>query len=70
VRGDEADATSNAVVYGVRGEPPQMRVRGVRYLDLLVRTTDGWRIRRRTHRPQWEAAAADVPLTPIEPRPS
>lgn len=70
VRGDEADASSNAVVYGVRGEPPQMRVRGVCYDDLVVRTADGWRIRRRTHRPQWEAAAADVPLTPIEPRPS
>ena len=70
VRGDEADAISNAVVYGVRGDPPEMRARGVRYDDLLVRTPDGWRIKRRTHRPHWEAAARDVPLTPIEPRPS
>jgi uncharacterized protein (TIGR02246 family) len=70
VRGDEADAVSNAVVYGVRGEPPEMRVRGVRYEDRLVRTPDGWRIRVRTHRPHWEAAATDVPLTPIDPRSS
>ena len=68
VRGDEAEATSNAVVYGVRGDPPELRARGVRYDDLLVRTPHGWRIRRRTHRPHWEAAARDVPLTPIEPR--
>lgn len=70
IRGDEADAVSNAVVYGVRGDPPEMRARGVRYEDSLVRTSDGWRIRRRTHRPHWEAAATNVPLTPIGPGPS
>jgi 3-phenylpropionate/cinnamic acid dioxygenase small subunit len=70
LRGDEADATSNAVVYGVRGDPPQMRARGVRYDDLLVRTPHGWRIKRRTHQPHWESAATHVPMTPIEPRSS
>jgi uncharacterized protein (TIGR02246 family) len=67
LRGDEADAVSNAVVFGVRGEPPEMRARGVQYDDLVVRTSDGWRIRRRTHRPKWESAATNVPLTPIVP---
>lgn len=31
----------------------RMRTRGVRYIDELTRTTDGWRIHRRTHVCDW-----------------
>ena len=63
--GDEADVQSSAVVYGVRGEPLQLRLRGIRYQDRFVRTAMGWRIARRVHSPAWEGAAESVPLTPI-----
>ena len=36
--GDEADVQSSAVVYGVRGEPLQLRLRGISYRDRFVRT--------------------------------
>lgn len=32
-----------------------VRTRGIRYLDKLVRTQDGWRISRRVHEPVWTA---------------
>jgi ketosteroid isomerase-like protein len=63
--GDEADVQSSAVVYGVRGEPLQLRLRGIRYHDRFVRTAQGWRIARRVHSPSWEGAVESVPLTPI-----
>ena len=65
LRGDEADVQSRAVVYGVRGEPLSLRMRGITYHDRFVRTADGWRIARRVHAPSWEGAAENVPLTPI-----
>ena len=65
--GDEADVRSSAVVYGVRGEPLQLRLRGITYRDRFVRTAAGWRIGRRVHSPSWEGAAESVPLTPIAP---
>ena len=63
--GDEADVQSRAVVYGVRGDPLQLRMRGITYNDHFVRTPKGWRISRRVHSPSWEGAADNVPLTPI-----
>ncbi len=65
ITGDEAEVKSRAVVYGVRGEPLQLRMRGITYHDRFVRTADGWRIARREHSPAWEGAADNVPLTPI-----
>lgn len=65
LHGDEADVTSRAVVYGVRGEPLQLRMRSITYQDRFVRTASGWRIARRVHAPAWEGAAENVPLTPI-----
>jgi len=65
LNGDEADVQSRAVVYGVRGEPLQLRMRGITYHDHFVRTAAGWRIARRVHSPSWEGASDNVPLTPI-----
>ena len=65
LHGDEADVQSRAVVYGVRGEPLQLRMRGITYHDHFVRTSAGWRIGRRVHSPSWEGAAENLPLTPI-----
>jgi hypothetical protein len=67
--GDEADVRSSAVVYAVRGEPLQLRLRGLRYRDRFVRTGDGWRIARRVHSVSWEGGAENKPLTPIAPKP-
>ena len=66
--GDEADVHSSAVVYALRGEPRQLRLRGITYRDRFVRIPAGWRIHRRVHSVAWEGAADSVPLTPI-PRP-
>jgi len=66
--GDRASVRSRAVVYGVRGEPEQLRLRGVTYDDSLVRTAEGWRIHRRVHSAQWEGGAAHLPLTKIQPK--
>jgi hypothetical protein len=63
--GDEADVQSSAVVYGVRGEPLQLRLRGISYRDRFVRTAAGWRIARRVHSAAWEGGAENLPLTPI-----
>jgi ketosteroid isomerase-like protein len=65
--GDRADVRSNAIVYGIRGEPEQVRLRGLGYNDSCVRTAAGWRIRKRVHSAAWEGAAESVPLTPIRP---
>jgi 3-phenylpropionate/cinnamic acid dioxygenase small subunit len=65
--GDEAEVRSSASVYSVRGEPQQVRVRGIAYRDRVRRTADGWRIAERVHTPRWEGAAESVPLTPIVP---
>jgi 3-phenylpropionate/cinnamic acid dioxygenase small subunit len=65
--GDEADARSSASVYSVRGEPEQVRIRGISYHDRMRRTPDGWRIAKRVHSVGWEGAAESVPITPITP---
>jgi hypothetical protein len=65
--GDTADVRSHAIVYTIRGEPEQVRLRGLSYHDTCVRTAAGWRIRRRIHSVNWEAGAENVPITPIRP---
>jgi ketosteroid isomerase-like protein len=65
--GDEAATRSNATVWSVRGEPEQVRVRGITYRDRMRRTADGWRIAKRVHAVWWEGAAESVPVTPINP---
>ena len=63
--GDEADVQSSGAVYGVRGEPLQLHIRGITYRDRFVRTPAGWRIARRVHSAAWEGGAENLPLTPI-----
>src|SRR5690606_29826382 len=36
-------------------------IRGIRYVDALVRTDAGWRIRHRSHEPLWESRQAALP---------
>lgn len=56
------------------GGVPRMRTRALRYQDELVRTGNGWRIRKREHLCDWMrlddvewAAAAIVPGTLVDP---
>ncbi len=70
LEGDEADARCSASVYSVRGDPEQVRIRGVSYRDRMRRTPEGWRISKRAHSVAWEGAAESVPVTPITPRSS
>ena len=50
--GDAARAVTYCVAYHVRPDGRHFTA-GVRYLDELVRTPAGWRIRRRTVRTDW-----------------
>ena len=52
VDGDAARSETYCIAYHVRPDGRHFTV-GVRYLDALVRTTDGWRICRRTVRTEW-----------------
>jgi ketosteroid isomerase-like protein len=56
VRGDEATSETYAVCYHRRPGVPDgaQLVVAMRYLDELVRTTDGWRIRRRHATVEWQ----------------
>lgn len=55
VEGDVARAESYALAHLVDRPPSgtRMRTRGLRYQDELVRTPQGWRIRRREHLCDW-----------------
>jgi hypothetical protein len=55
VEGDLARAETSALAHLVDRPPggPRLRTRGLRYQDELVRTVDGWRIRRREHLCDW-----------------
>jgi hypothetical protein len=51
VHGDEADADTQAVAFVVPElGPPGLSIESVRYIDHLVRTDEGWKIRSRTGR--------------------
>lgn len=55
IDGDLARAESYALAHLVDRPPsgPRLRTRGLRYQDELVRTAEGWRIRRREHLCDW-----------------
>jgi ketosteroid isomerase-like protein len=50
--GDVASAETYCVAHHVRHDGRHLVV-GVRYVDVLVRTADGWRIRSRLARTEW-----------------
>lgn len=61
--GDTAHAVTHAIAHVIYGD---IRVRGIRYIDDLVRGADGeWRIAQRTHIPLWQYHAESV--TPSVP---
>lgn len=76
INGDEAKVDTQAVGFVFRGDGgstgPRGRVmvQGVRYNDLLVRTSDGWKIKNRIgfhdmtsgHDTLWQFDAASVPV--------
>jgi SnoaL-like domain len=55
VIGESAEANIFAIAHVIRGS--SLLVRGLRYQDQLVRTTQGWRIARRKHTPMWQTEA-------------
>ncbi|MCC6533375.1 MAG: nuclear transport factor 2 family protein [Burkholderiales bacterium] len=62
--GDSASADTFAIATVVAAD--RIRVRGLRYLDELVRSAGRWRIARRTHIPLWQYETA--PVKPHLPR--
>jgi hypothetical protein len=60
VNGDRASSDTFAIAHLLAND--KIMVRGLQYVDDLVRESDGWRIARRTHRTLWQY---DVPSTPI-----
>ena len=55
--GDHAHAETQAVAFHAHAGRETVVIRGLRYSDDCVRTTDGWRIACRVHRPLWECTA-------------
>ena len=53
--GDVAHVESYMLAHLFRGTdtPNEMLIRGLRYLDLFVRTQDGWQIQHRVHTADW-----------------
>ncbi|HUP73010.1 MAG TPA: nuclear transport factor 2 family protein [Acidimicrobiales bacterium] len=71
VDGDRARAMSYAIAHLVRVSPGGHDVahRGLSYEDELTRTSEGWRIARRTHRVHWMTeATASGPVEPVPTR--
>jgi len=67
IDGDEASATTFAVVHVIMGDigSGQVLVRGLRYDDRLVRQDGGWRIASRQHNPLWQyETVAVLPRVP------
>jgi ketosteroid isomerase-like protein len=62
LEGEGASAHTLALAFVVgAGDDGLVRTRGVEYRDLLVRTADGWKIRRRDHFARWQFDAVAVP---------
>ena len=62
IDGDSATAdTFGIAVIAVSDPEPRILVRGLQYLDDLVRTPEGWRIAHRQHIPTWQYDAESVP---------
>lgn len=57
VDGDTATGETYCISHlvGHDDDADHVRTRGIRYLDELVRTEEGWRISRRIHQPVWTA---------------
>ena len=55
IDGDTARTETYALAHLVDrpGGAPRMRTRGLRYVDALVRTSEGWRIAKREHLCDW-----------------
>ena len=55
IDGDSARTETYALAHLVDrpGGEPRMRTRGLRYVDALVRTSEGWRIAKREHLCDW-----------------
>jgi ketosteroid isomerase-like protein len=58
VTGDAATADTFAIAHVISND--RVRVRGIRYLDELVRVSQHWRICKRTHIPRWQYEADPV----------
>ena len=54
IDGDTAVADFIAIATLVDADKEQVVVRGIHYLDDLVRLSTGWCVRRRQHTPQWQ----------------
>jgi hypothetical protein len=61
VAGDDAAADAYATAVLVGASQPAVTVRGLRYLDHLVRRDGRWLIDRRQHRALWQYTAAGEP---------
>ena len=57
--GDAAHGETFAVAYVIVGD--EVLVRGLRYVDEFIRTSQGWRIRMRKHIPLWQFDARSTP---------
>jgi ketosteroid isomerase-like protein len=66
VQGDGARSETSAVAF-LHTSSGEVLTRGLRYIDVLQRTPDGWRIVERVHRVDWMYSVAGV--TPSTPRP-
>jgi hypothetical protein len=60
IDGEDAKADTFAVAFLVLEGIPRVLVRGLQYIDHLVRTRAGWRIGRRIHIPRWQYEVASV----------
>ena len=58
VAGDTATAATLATVHVVSGD--LVRVRGIKYVDELLRVDGGWRVNKRTHAQLWQYETAAV----------
>ena len=61
IDGDRANAITHAIAHVITSSDGRVLVRGLRYIDELVRAADGWSIQSRVHVPLWQYEAASVP---------
>ena len=52
--GDHAEVASKALAYLLPSPDGQVTVRGLEYIDEVVRGSDGWKISRRMHKAQFQ----------------
>ncbi|HEY1689781.1 MAG TPA: nuclear transport factor 2 family protein [Solirubrobacteraceae bacterium] len=64
IDGDEASAETYAVaflLFAIDSGGQRITVRGLRYRDVLTRSSDGWLIRRRSHTSMWQFDTEGIP---------